>query len=148
MRYWEDFAAGQVYELGSITVDEDEMLAFAARYDPQPFHLDHDAAASGPFGALAASGLLTYGLFLRLYVLGLLNSSASMGAAGIGEVRFLAPVFAGDVLSAKVTVHDTAPSSTNPVRGTVLMTGEVMRNGSTVVTIGLRNMFGRRSPSL
>ncbi|HEY6032296.1 MAG TPA: MaoC/PaaZ C-terminal domain-containing protein [Gaiellaceae bacterium] len=56
MRHWEDFEAGQVYELGTRTVTREEIVAFAREFDPQPFHLDEEAAARGPFGGLIASG--------------------------------------------------------------------------------------------
>ena len=56
MRYWEDFRPGEVSEVGSVTVGEDEIVAFARQYDPQPFHIDPEAAKDGPFGGLVASG--------------------------------------------------------------------------------------------
>ena len=82
MRHFEDFAAGQVYDLGTVRVTRDEIVAFATQFDPQPFHVDEAAAAESAFGGLVASGWHTISLWMRLYVDGLLADTASMGSPG------------------------------------------------------------------
>lgn len=145
MRYWEDFAAGQEYELGSTTVTAEEIVEFARRFDPQPFHIDEEAAARSPFGGLCASGWHTVGMYMRLYVDNLLIHTASQGSPGVDEVRWLAPVRPGDTLFAVATVEDTQPSSSRADRGTIVVRWE-MRNqgGVTVLRMRGRNMLGRR----
>lgn len=145
MHFFEDFAPGQVYELGSVEVDEEEMIAFARRFDPQPFHVDPGAAAASPFGRLIASGWFTGSLFMRLYVDALLTDAASHGSPGLEELRWLHPVVAGDVLSGRFTVLDTRPSSRRPDRGTILFQGEAVNaEGTTVLRMRGRGLFGRR----
>jgi len=144
MRYWEDFRVGETFELGSVTIDGDEMMRFAQRFDPQPFHVDPVAAKDTPFGGLIASGWFTGSLFMRLYVEAVLSGAASQGSPGLSELRWLAPVRAGDVLTGRLTVLDMAPSSTRTTRGTVFMRGELVRAGEAVVTMTFRGLFGRR----
>ena len=144
LRYWEDFRVGETFELGSVTIDGDEMMRFAQRFDPQPFHVDPVAAKDTPFGGLIASGWFTGSLFMRLYVEAVLSGAASQGSPGLSELRWLAPVRAGDVLTGRLTVLDMAPSSTRTTRGTVFMRGELVRAGEPVVTMTFRGLFGRR----
>jgi acyl dehydratase len=144
MRYWEDFAVGYVTELGEVEVTEEEIVAFAERYDPQPFHVDAAAAEDGPFGGLIASGWHTAALFMGLFVRGILLDSASMGSPGVEQLRWTAPVRPGDRLRARVTVTDAQPSSTNPMRGTVFTTSEVFnQDGVLVMTMQARGFFAK-----
>src|SRR5689334_18340971 len=144
MRYWEDFRVGETFDLGTVTIDGDEMVRFAARFDPQPFHVDPVAAEDTPFGGLIASGWFTGSLFMRLYVDAVLSGAASQGSPGLSELRWLAPVRAGDVLTGRLTVLDMAPSSTRTTRGTVFLRGELVRAGEPVLTTTFRGLFGRR----
>lgn len=144
MRYWEDFRVGDTFELGSVTIDGDEMLGFAQRFDPQPFHVDPVAAQDTAFGGLIASGWFTGSLFMRLYVDAVLSGAASQGSPGLSELRWLAPVRAGDVLTGRLTVLDVAPSSTRTTRGTVFLRGELLRAAEPVLTTTFRGLFGRR----
>jgi acyl dehydratase len=145
VRYWEDFEVGEVTELGSVDVTEQEVLEFARRYDPQPFHVDPDAAAAGPFGGLIASGWHTTALFMGMFVRSVLLDSASMGSPGVEEIRWLAPVRPGDRLSGRVTVTGAQPSATNPRRGTIFTTSEVLnQEGAVVMTLKARGFFARR----
>jgi acyl dehydratase len=145
MRYWEDFQPGDVTELGSVTVSEEEIVEFARRYDPQPFHVDPEAAKSGPFGGLAASGWHTTALFMGMFVRGILLDSASMGSPGVEAIRWTAPVRPGDTLTGRVTVTAVQPSSKRPDRGTVFTTSEVFnQNGELVMTLQARGFFARR----
>ncbi|HEX5449431.1 MAG TPA: MaoC family dehydratase [Gaiellaceae bacterium] len=148
MRYWEDFKVGDVTELGSVDVTADEIVEFATKFDPQPFHVDPKAAETGPFGGLAASGWHTAALFMGMFVRGLLLDSASMGSPGIEELRWTAPVRPGDTLTGRVTVTDVQPSAKNPKRGTVFTTSEVFnQNDELVMTMKARGFFARREPA-
>ena len=99
--YFDDFAPGQDIDLGTRTVTEEEIVAFARDYDPQPFHVDREAAAHSIYGGVIASGWHTCGMMMRMVVDGLLNRSASMGSPGLDGVRWLAPVRAGDTLNVR-----------------------------------------------
>jgi acyl dehydratase len=143
--YFEDLAPGQVVELGSRTVTEAEILDFARQFDPQPFHVDPEAAKGSVFGGLIASGWHTGAMWMRLYVDSLLDGAAAMGSPGIEELRWLAPVRPGDTLSGRLTVLETTPSSTRPDRGTVRIRGEMVNHdGVTVMAMTSRGHFGRR----
>jgi acyl dehydratase len=148
MRYFEDLAVGEEIALGSVTVDEAEMVAFAERYDPQPFHVDADAAAASPFKGLAASGWYTCALFMRLYVDGLLTDTASQGSPGVEELRWLVPVRAGDTLRGRVRLIDARPSSTRPDRATIVNECELINQRDEVVMrLRARGLIGRRTAS-
>jgi acyl dehydratase len=144
MRYWEDFRVGETFDLGAVTIDGDEMVRFARRFDPQPFHVDPVAAKDTAFGGLIASGWFTGSLFMRLYVDAVLSGAASQGSPGLSELRWLAPVRAGDVLTGRLTVLDVAPSATKTTRGTVFLRGELLRADEPVLTTTFRGLFGRR----
>jgi acyl dehydratase len=145
MRYFEDFAEGQVYELGEATVSEEEILEFARRFDPQPFHIDPEAAKQSMFGGLIASGWHTGAIYMSLMVRGLLRDSASLGSAGIDELRWLKPVRPGDTLRARMTVTSLRPSSKRADRGTVFNLGEAFnQHGERVFFVRSSGMFARR----
>lgn len=117
MLFLDDLEAGQVYELGSKTLSETDIIDFAQRYDPQPFHIDRDAAAKTIYGGVIASGWQTVCLFTRLFVDGLLSRAAAMGSPGVDELRWLKPVRPDDLLHARVEVLETRPSRSKPDRG-------------------------------
>jgi acyl dehydratase len=145
VRYFEDFQPGAVFELGSYTVTADEIIDFARQFDPQPFHLDEEAAAAGPFGGLAASGWHTAALFMRIYVTSLLNDAAGMGSPGVEEMRWLHPVRPGDTLTGRMTVLEAAPSRRRPDRGTLRCQCELVnQEEQAVLTMTARGFFGRR----
>ena len=104
MRYFEDFAPGQEMPLEPHTVTRAEIVAFAAEFDPQPFHLDEAAAADTLLGGLAASGWHTCALFMRMLYHGWLREAASMGSPGVDSLKWLRPVRPGDVLSGRSIV--------------------------------------------
>ena len=143
--YWEDLQPGQVHELGSRAVSEEEIVAFARQWDPQPFHVDPEAAKGSPFGGLIASGWHTGAMWMRLYVDSLLGGDAAMGSPGIEELRWLAPVRPGDTLQGRLTVLDATPSERRPDRGTVRIRGEMVnQDGVTVMSMVSRGHFRRR----
>jgi acyl dehydratase len=144
--HWEDFRVGEVTELGTVDVTEEDVIAFATRFDPQPFHVDSEAAKASPFGGLIASGWHTTALFMGLFVRGILLDSASLGSPGVESIRWTAPVRPGDTLSGRVTVVDSQPSATNPRRGTVTTKSEVFnQKGEPVMTLIARGHFARRT---
>ena len=143
--YWEDFEPGQVFELGSRTVTEEEIVEFARQFDPQPFHLDPEAARGKVFGGLIASGWHTGAMWMRLYVDAMLGSATGRGSPGIEELRWLAPVRPGDTLDGRLTVLEVTPSETRPDRGTIRIRGEMVnQDGVTVMAMTSRGHFGRR----
>jgi acyl dehydratase len=145
MRFYEDFHPGQTFEFGPTTVGEAEIVAFAREFDPQPFHVDAEAAASGPFGGLIASGWHTASLFMRMYVDAVLNDTASMGSPGVEELRWLVPVRPGDELRGRVTVLETTPSASRADRGTIRAQFELLNQRDEVaMRMVARGLFGRR----
>ena len=145
--YFEDLEPGRVHELGSHTVSEEEIVAFARQWDPQSFHVDPEAAKESVFGGLIASGWHTGAMWMRLYVDSLLDGAASMGSPGIEELRWLAPVRPGDTLHGRLTVLEATPSERRPDRGTVRIRGEMVnQDGVTVMSMVSRGHFGRKLP--
>jgi acyl dehydratase len=144
-RYLEDYVEGDVHKFGSIAVEEDELVAFARRFDPQAMHADPEAARNGPFGGLIASGWHTAGLMMRLYVEHYLTHAASLASPGLDELRWLKPVRPGDKLSVRVTVLKSVASKSKPDRGAVTSFVEVINQaGEVVMTFRVINIIGRR----
>src|SRR3712207_355775 len=119
MRHLEDFQQGEIIDLGTCTIGETDILEFARRYDPQPFHIDPERAAETIYGGLIASGWHTGSLWMRLAVDNLLADSASMGSPGLDNLRWLLPVRPGDTLRGRYTVLEVTPSRSRPDRGIV-----------------------------
>ena len=117
--HFEDFAPGSSRIDGGITVSRDDIVAFARRFDPQPFHMDEAAAKQTFVGRLIASGWHTCALTMRIIADGFILDTASMGSPGIEEVRWLRPVRPGDALRVRATVLDARPSQSRPDRGLV-----------------------------
>ncbi|KQN07211.1 MaoC family dehydratase [Sphingomonas sp. Leaf25] len=105
MRYFEDMQVGETARFGSYAVTREEVLDFARRYDPQPFHLSDEAAAATHFGRLSASGWHSCSMSMAMLVEELeRNPIASQGAAGIDELRWRRPVYPGDTLTCETEV--------------------------------------------
>lgn len=146
MRYFEDFRPGEVVELGEVMVTEEEILEFAHRYDPQPIHIDPEAAREGPFGGLIASGWHTGALFMRLFATEFLNRAASLASPGLEELRWLRPVRPGDVLRGRYQILEAVPSANQPGRGTLRGRGELVNEqGEVVLRLVARNHFKTRA---
>ena len=145
MRYWEDIKEGEVFELGSRTLDKERMVAFAREFDPQPFHTDEKAAEASIWGGLIASGWLTGSVLMRIFYDGYLKDTASLGSPGIDELRWLKPVRPGDTLTVRLTVLETAASRSKPDRGIVRSLMEVVnQHGEVVMTTKGVNFVSRR----
>ena len=143
--YFEDFEVGKTINVGSRTIAEEEIIAFARQFDPQPFHVDKVAAEKSMYGGIIASGWHTCAIMMRLMVDGFLRESASLGSPGVDEIRWLKPVRAGDTLSVTTTALEARPSESKPDRGVVFTEWRaVNQHGELVATVKGRGMFGRR----
>lgn len=132
-RWFEDYVVGTTTEHGSIRVDEDDLVDFGRRFDPQPFHVDPDAAAAGPYGGLIASGWHTCALMMRLLAQEYLSPVSSLGSPGVDELRWIRPVRPGDELSLRTTVEEARLSRSKPDRGLVRTRVELVEPGGDVV---------------
>lgn len=142
--FFEDFAPGRVFDLGTTVVDREEMVTFARRFDPQPFHVDDEAGKTSLFGALAASGWFTASLWMRTYVDGVLARAASLGSPGGEEIAWPAPVFAGDELRAAMEVLEARRSRSRPTMGLVKLRASLHRGEELVFRSVFTGMFGTR----
>lgn len=144
---FEDFTPGRTFDLGTTVVDRDEMIAFAARFDPQPYHLDEQAGKESIFGGLAASGWFTAGLWMRAYVDAVLSDSTALGSPGGTEFGWPAPVFAGDELAGSLEVVDARLSRTRPGMGLVSLRGVMHRGDEPVFRIAFTGLYAPRDGS-
>ena len=145
--YWEDFPVGDTMEMGSHTFTEPEIIAFARQFDPQPFHIDPAAAKNSFFKGLIASGWHTCSVAMRLMVDKYVGRSASLGSPGLDNIRWLAPVRAGDTISYRRTTTAARPSESKPGIGLVHSRWEATnQRGETVMTMEGWGMFRRRPP--
>ena len=146
--YWEDLEPGSVRELGSVTPTAQEILEFASKFDPQPFHLDEDAGRRSVFGALCASGWHTCSMAMRLTVDNFLNESSSMGSPGLENIRWLKPVYPGDTLKLTHRVTESRPLNSKPDIGLVRAIWEMHnQRGEQVLHMEGYGMFRRRTPA-
>jgi acyl dehydratase len=144
--YLDDFAVGQRFELGQKTITAAEIVEYARDYDPQPFHLDEDAAAKSPFGGLVASGWQVGAIAMRLLVDNLLRRAASLGSPGLDKVQWLAPVRPGDTLTMSGVVLEVIPSRSKRDRGVVMSRYEMHnQRGELIYAVEGAGMFGRRA---
>ena len=132
-RWFEDYVPGTVHDLGSVVVDEQEVVAFARQFDPQPFHLDQERAEKSAFGGLVASGWHTACMVMRLMVDHYLSEVSSEGSPGIDELRWLRPVRPGDQLLVKITILDARRSRSRPERGVVRSQIETLNRDGEVI---------------
>ncbi len=144
--YFEDFPEGKIIELGPIPeLAEDDIIAFARQYDPQPFHTDPEAAKRSIYGGLIASGWQTALLTMRVQVDHLLNHTDAQGSPGVENIRFRKPVRAGQRLVARYTVLKAEPSAKRPALGKVLGRTELIDEaGDVVYQMDGWGMVGRR----
>jgi acyl dehydratase len=141
-RYFEDYRPGLVCCSGDEYVNEKDVIAFGERFDPQWIHVDAAMAADGPFGGLIASGWHTASLMMKIFATSYINQHASLGGAGVDELRWLRPVRPGDSLSAQFTVVEARKSRSKPDRGVVHTAVEVFRDdGEVVMTLKTISML-------
>ncbi|WP_394738995.1 MaoC family dehydratase [Natronococcus roseus] len=146
-RYYEDLTVGDVFETGGYTVTKEEIVEFAEQFDPQPFHVDEEAAAESMFGELVASGLHTLCLSVRLFVTDVVqgeNGVANMGGLGMDDLRWHEPVRPGETLRVRVEVLEKNPSESRSDRGYVTFGRSVVVDDATVLSITSSNVIRRR----
>ncbi|HEY0615311.1 MAG TPA: MaoC family dehydratase [Candidatus Elarobacter sp.] len=135
-RYLEDYPVGATAELGSTTVSAEEIVEFARRYDPQPFHTDPEKAKSWPYGGLIASGWHTASMMMRMVVDNFIDGETSLGSPGVGPIQWKLPVRPGDVLRVRARTVESRVSRSRPDRGTLTFEIEVVnQNGDVVMTV-------------
>jgi acyl dehydratase len=146
--YWEDFAPGDVASYGPRLVTREEIVAFAAEFDPQPMHLDEDVARASMLGGLSASGWHSCSLLMRIISDGFLLNSSFLGGYGVDQVRWLAPVRPGDSLTVRATVLETRESNSRPEWGIAKVTFDMFNAaGQRLMTMTPNMMFARRRPA-
>lgn len=144
-RYFEDFSIGQTFDLGTTSATEEEIIAFARQFDPQPFHTDPERARHSAFDTLVASGWHTTALFMRLLVDNLINDTISMGSPGVDEVRWQRPVHPNEVLQANFIVLDAKTSRSRPNMGIIRSRCELLNPaGEVVMSLEGTHFLGRR----
>ncbi len=143
-RYFEDFTVGETLPLPERLVGRAEMIAFAAEFDPQPFHLDERAAATDLTGGLFASGWHVCALLMRMLCDGYLVDSACMGSPGIETLKWQRPVRPGDRLAGTSTVVELRASATRPEMGIVRFRHEVVNQVGETVLLMENPIFFRR----
>ncbi|MDF1732527.1 MAG: MaoC family dehydratase [Minwuia sp.] len=133
-RWFEDIEVGQVSETDSYTMTKQEIIEFATEFDPQPFHMDEEAAKQSVFRGLCASGWHTAGILMRLQVLSRGgDDGGSMGSPGFDDLRWLKPVRPGDTLRVRSTCVEKTPSRSRPDRGSAVFLAEVINQKDEVV---------------
>ncbi len=145
MKYWEDVPPGTTFTTAERTVTKQEIIEFASEYDPQPFHLDEEAAKSSILGGLCASGWHICAIAMRLVYDSFHVDAATQGSPGITECRWRRPLFAGEAVKVAVTCIDARPSKSRPTMGLTNWRWEMTNAaGDTIMTTESWLMMGRR----
>ena len=143
--YFEDFEVGSTQEYGSYKVTAEEIIEFASRYDPQPFHLSEEGGKAMHFGGLCASGWHTCAMVMSMTVANMPAKSAALGSPGLDELRWTKPVFPGDTLRVKSTIVGKRESRSRPDMGTLFLENVVLnQNDEVVLTFKPIVMYKRR----
>jgi acyl dehydratase len=140
-RYLEDYSAGQKFGSGRLRVEGDRIKSFAGEFDPQPFHLDEEAACPTIFHGLAASGWHTAALSMRLLVEGELKPAGGIIGLGFDELRWPKPVRPGDELHVESEVLEVRPSKSTPDRGLIKVRTTTLNQGGEAVQISVANLL-------
>lgn len=142
MRYFEDFAAGQVYAGSArVRVEPDSIRSFATEFDPQPFHLSEEAARASLFQGLAASGWHTAALTMRLLVASDLKPAGGIIGAGFDELRWPLPVRPGDELRVESEILEVRPLKSRADRGVVKVRTTTLNQRGEAVQVSVGNLF-------
>ena len=143
-RYFDDFQVGERFRSQGVTLTEADIVNFALAYDPQPFHIDREAAAKSPFGGLIASGLHTFAMGWRMFLQEGLLRHCSLGSPGLDELRWTAPVRPGDTLYTEAEVLEKRPSTSKPDRGTLRMAYKIVnQRHETVLTMAIIHIVSK-----
>ena len=143
-RYFDDFEVGERFISRGVTLSESQILDFALTYDPQPFHIDKEAAVETPYGGIIASGFQTLALAFRMFYQEKIISACALGSPGMAELRWLAPVRPGDTLSTHAEIKRKQPSKSRPDRGRVEMAFAVRNQRDEEVMTFLTTIIMRR----
>src|SRR6476646_5526027 len=146
-RYLEDFTVGQTFGSGQLKVDKEQIKAFAAEFDPQPFHLDDDAARDTIFRGLAASGWHTAALTMRLLVESEIEPAGGIVGAGFDEFRWPRPVRPGDVLHIESEVLEVRPSRARSNQGLIKVRTTTLNQNNEAVQVQIANLIVPRRQS-
>jgi acyl dehydratase len=139
-RYLEDYAVGQKFHAGPLRIDKERIKLFAAEFDPQPFHLDEEAARDTIFGGLAASGWHTAAVTMRLLVDSDLKPAGGIVGAGADEFRWPRPVRPGDELRTESEVLEVRPSRSRPHQGLIKVRTTTLNQNNEAVQIVVANL--------
>ena len=144
--YFEDVEVGETQRFGRYEVTREEIVAYAREFDPQPFHLDEEAGRRSQFGGLIASGWHTGAMLIRMLCEHAIPGTASTGAIGFDDLKWLKPVRPGDVLSVETTVREKTESRSRRDIGTVKIESRVLNQaGDAVMTLTSLVLYRRRS---
>ena len=144
---YEDFEVGSAVTLSAHTFTREEIIEFAKRYDPQPFHVSDAAGEASHFGGLVASGWNTCAAMMGILVRDMVGDSTSMGSPGLDKIRWIKPVRVGDTVRLTVRVLDKRVSKSKPDRGIVNTRWEAHnQHGELVLTVDSAALFGLRDP--
>ena len=144
--YFEDFTVGRSFATEPWPLSQEDILDYARKYDPQPYHTDPEAAARTHFGGLIASGFHTVAIASGQFVRSGLLAAAGKGGPGMDDIRWLAPVRPGDVLRTNVTVRAARVSKSKPDRGLVTFALETATDAGPVLTLTVTVILGLRNP--
>lgn len=147
IHYLEDFRVGQTWRSATVDVGTEDILAFAARFDPQPFHLDPEAAKDTLFQGLAASGWHTAALTMRLLVGCGMNPAGGLVGAGVDELRWPLPVRPGDSLRVEVEILEIRPSRSKPDRGILRVAMRTLNQHDQLVQSGIASVVATARPA-
>lgn len=144
--YLEDFSPGQKFGSGKLRVESDRIKSFAAEFDPQPFHLDEEAAGRSVFKGLAASGWHTASLTMRLLVESEIKPAGGIVGAGFDEFRWPRPVRPGDELHLESEVLEVRESKSRPEQGVIKVRTTTMNQNGEPVQVFVGNLIVPRRP--
>jgi acyl dehydratase len=148
IHYFEDFSVGQIFNTGRLKVDSDQIKTFARQFDPQPFHLDEEAARNSVFRGLAASGWHTAALTMRLMTGGEFKPAGGIIGVGFDELSWSRPVRPGDELYAKSEILEVRPSKSRNDRGLIRVRTTTYNQNDEAVQSFVGNLIVPRRTSL
>jgi len=145
MMYFEDLSIGQKIEIGPISISEQEIIEFAKKFDPQPFHIDAEKAKDSLFGGLCASGWHTCSLYMRMLYDGLLINLASLGSPGMNQIRWIKPLFPNETIKGELEILSKTPSRSKPNIGSMIINSRVFNsNNELIMTLESISIVKRR----
>lgn len=149
VRWFEDWEVGEVHDYGSYTVTQEEIVAFARQFDPQPFHIDPEAAKASPYGGIIASGWHTGALWMRMHVDAQIGerNPAAIGSPGLLELRWVKPVRPGDTLRCRSTLIEKVELRSRPDRGILRSRHEVFNQNDEIVMWFIGQGLMRKRPN-